>query len=339
MKKTPKRFIQIFAGVLTACVLALALCGCGTSQQGAAEIQAKIAALLADDYNLTAVISTDEISSNYGYKDDEGNDYENYMGALIWLETTDETISHNGSEYKAEDIDAYQKSLPPYEEITRAVGSLLASEGYGNYSVEFYHQLTIRDDKTMANTATMLKLNDYENYSAINPILDSLTPVEIPAEIHSGEPLNTDAIKSFIVDNYGFNVNSITLDFSGTEYKITLELAENHGDISQIADWSEDDYSIWQMRVDTITSSVYEIYQFLNESHKVEADITVNIGGHNGSIDEYDPAAWYQGKYTTADPQNLGRLRCKCEDLATKAYNASHSADYPTAADTVNTIF
>lgn len=336
--KIKNKCLLILAVIAISLPLLLAGCG-GTTQQGAAEIQAQIAALLADDYNLTATISTDEISSNYGYKDAEDNDYENYLGAVIWLESSDDTISYEDGKYTARDMAAYKAGLPPYEEITRAVGDLITAAGYGNYSVEFYHQLTIGDDKTMANTATLLKLDDYENYSAINPIIDSLTPVEVPDEILNGEPLNIETVTAFITDNYGFNVTAITCQGGGENYQVTLELSENRGDLSAISDWSKEDFNIWQMRADSINYSIFEIYQFLNESHNVRADITVNVGGHKGGIDEYDPAAWFAGKYTTADPGQLGQLHCQYEDFATKAYNQAHGADYPTKSDTTNQIF
>lgn len=337
--KIKHKCLLILAAVFAA-ALPLLLAGCGgTSQQGAEEIRTEITNLLAEKYNLTAEISTDEISSNYGYKDADDNDYKNYLGAVIWLEGSDDTISCENSKYIAADMAVYEASLPPYEEITRTVGDLLTAAGYGNYSVEFYHQLNIADGKTMANTATLLKLDDYENYSAINPIIDSLTPVEVPDEILNGEPLNVETITAFITDNYEFNVTAITCEGGGEDYQVTLELSENRGDLSAVSKWSKDDFNIWQMRVDSINYSIFEIYQFLNESHNVRADITVNVGGHKGGTDEYDPAAWFTGKYTTADPKQTGQLKCQYEDLATKAYNEVKGTDFPTTSDTTNQIF
>ncbi len=337
MKIKQQKILRLSAAVFAA-LLALTLTACNGTEQPQ-DISAQITDLLAEDYNLSVTVSTDDISSNYGYRDADDNDYENYLGAVLWLDTADDAISCTDGKYQAADMAAYQASLPPYEEITRAVGGLLADAGFHNYSVEFYHQLSIADGKTMANTATLLNLDSYENYSAINPILDSLNQTPSPDKIIGSQPLQAADITAFIVDNYEFNVSAITCEGEGEDYQITLELTENRGDFSAVTDWSAEDYAIWQMRVDTVNYSVYEIYQFLNETHNVQADITVNIGGHKGNPDDYDPAAWFSGHYTTADPQNLGSLHCTWEDKATEAYNAAKGVNFPTGADTVNRIF
>lgn len=319
-------------------LLALTLTGCGSTEQPQ-DISTQITDLLAEDYNLSVTVSTDDISSNLGYRDADDNDYQNYLGAVIWLETADDTISCTDGKYQAADMAAYQASLPPYEEIARAVGGLLAEAGFANYSVELYHRLTIADGKTMANTATLLKLDGYENYSAINPILDSLNPTPSPDKIIGRQALQAEDITAFIVDNYEFNVSAITCEGDGEDYQIALELTENRGDFSAVTEWSAEDYAIWQMRVDTVNYSVYEIYQFLNETHNVQADITVNIGGYKENPDDYDPTAWFTGHYTTADPTNLGSLHCSWEDKATEAYNAAKGVSFPDRADTVSRIF
>lgn len=333
--KIKKLKLLTAAAFLLMCLLAFGGCGDGEPMP-LGDID--IADYLAKEYNLKNIeVSADEISSNYGYSDQDGNNYADYLGVVVWLESEDNSVVYENGVYTAEDKEAYAESLPPYEEITRQIGKYLAAD-HDNYTVEIYHKIDIADKGYLANTATLCFLGGEETYSEINPVLQGKSGGQLPPEILNGEPLTAESITSFIDDNYNLKATAVSLQTEGDTYSVQLQLTANNGDLSEAAAWDENTFRIWQDKVDEINSSVYEIYQFLNETHRVRAEINVSVGGTDGEAADFNAIQWFKGSYQT-DGENFGSLHCDYRDFGTEAYNAAKSTDYQTEFDNVIRIF